>query len=313
MKLTHLLFVLVALVASLALGSCVGSRKDDGKYRIALTIAPTKVLIERMLDSATLAQVEMNVLLPSGAIPESYEPTVETVAFLEQCDAWYYVGDLGFESKWTEIVKQLNPSIKLIRLDEGLQHILVEHKHGEKTHSIADPHYWFSLQGMQVMVHNLAKALHEVFPDKVNTQALDQQIEQYRSHLPSLEEQRAKAQIPNFIVYHPALTYLVSELGVKQFVIEEDGKEPSPQHLADLSRAWNTDSQGPNTSLAEAHSVRHLGASPRLVVLKEYKDLTLTLAKTYDLQLLLQDSTTPYVLDLFSEDLWGQLDYFYLP
>lgn len=313
MKLTHILLVLLALVVSLTVSACVDKRTDDGKYRIALTIAPTKALLERMVDTASMAQIETKVLLPSGTIPESYEPTVETVAFLEQCDAWYYIGDLGFETKWLDIIKQINPDIKLVRLDEGLKHILVEHKHGDKVHRIADPHYWFSIQGMEVMVNNLEKALQEVFPSGVNTISLRKEIQHHRDNLQTYISSSDKGKIPNLIVYHPALTYLARELGCKQFVIEQDGKEPSPAHLADLMRAWQVEHTAHNTHLGEAHTIQALGTNPRLVVLKEYKDMSLALAKTYGLQLLMQDAHSPYVLDLFAEDVWAQMDYFYLP
>lgn len=309
----YLLFAFVALVVTLGLNSCASKEsKEEDKYHIAVTIAPTKTLLEQMLDTATLANIKTKVLLPNGAIPESYEPTIETVAFLEQCDAWYYVGDLGFESKWIDVVKQINPGIKLIRLDVGLQHIVAnEHRHGEKGDHIADPHYWFSLQGMECMTDNLAKALNEVFPGKAKPEALKRKIALYRANLSSRASSADSIKSPNLIVYHPSLTYLVQELGIKQFVIEDAGKEPSPQYLADLSKLWQIDSQEPNKTLSEVGSVRALGSNPRLVVLKEYRDITLALSRTYGLPLLMKDDNTPYILDLFAEDLWEQLGYFY--
>lgn len=310
MKLSQILFISFALVASLSFVSCKAPKQSD-KYRIALTIAPSKGLISQMLDSATLAQTECHVLLPSGAIPENYEPTVETVAFLELCDAWYYVGDLGFESQWVERVKQINPDIKLVRLDQGLQHILVEHKHGGHKHTIADPHYWFSLEGLEVMSRNIASALQEVFPGKVDTSHTDALIQQLRSGLASYQASAGSLPTPDLLVYHPALTYLARELNIRQFVIEQDGKEPSPQHLAQLSQGWCPEPSAPNTSLAEHNTFAGLGGNPRLIVLREYRDLSLSLAKTYGLHILLENKQSPYILDIFSEDIWAELPRFY--
>lgn len=310
MKLSQILFFSFALVASLYLVSCQGTQQSD-KYRIALTIAPSEGLIKRMLDSSALAQTECHVLLPSGAIPENYEPTVETVAFLERCDAWYYVGDLGFESQWVERVRQINPDIKLVRLDQGLRHLLVEHSHGNHKHTIADPHYWFSIQGLEVMSRNIASALREVFPDKVNTGYADSLIQQLSTGLEAYRQTSATETTPDLLVYHPALTYLASELGIRQMVIEQDGKEPSPQHLAHLARQWCPMPTASNTPLSAEQTLIGLGGNPRLVVLREYRELSLALAKTYGLQTLMANKQSPYILDIFAEDIWAELPRFY--
>ncbi len=314
MKLSHLLFVGISLVASLFLFACSPS-KGTGKYKIAVTIAPTETLIKEILDSLSLAKIELKVLLPDGSIPENYEPSIETVSFLERCDAWYYVGDLGFESQWIKTVKELNPQIKLIRLDEGLKHLTTEHHHhhGEEAHShISDPHYWTSVQGMRVMYRNIAKALEELFPQHIDTARLD-------SISDKLQEQVAKISSYNvtrrelgaqtaFVVYHPALTYLADECGFEQWVIEDEGKEPTPQHMAELSRKWLPHPEADNPTPQGVTELNLLlGKNPKVIVLREYHTITEALATTYKLHLAL-DKDGVFVFDAFSPNVWKDLE-----
>lgn len=308
-KLTQILFLAIALIGTLWLYACKPSEQSH-KYRIALTIAPSESLIRMMLDSTALSTLELKVLLPDGTIPENYEPSIETVSFLERCDAWYYVGDLGFESKWIETVRQLNPNIKLIRLDEGLKHLFVEHSHGSEMHRIADPHYWTSVEGMRIMYRNLSKALRELYPNHIDTQPLDslssllgERTEQIRRHNEAL---RQSGLSPALIVYHPALTYYAKECGFEQWVIEQDGKEPTPQHMAELSRKWLPQSQEANTSPSREGLNLLQGANPKVVVLREYRDVTMALANTYGLHYAL-DRQGVFTLDAFSPQLWQVL------
>ena len=44
----------------------------------------------------------------------------------------------------------------------------------------------------------------------------------------------SKVRYRNFLIYHPALAYFASEYGFHQLTIEQDGKEPSGDHLATI-------------------------------------------------------------------------------
>lgn len=306
-KVSHLLVTAFALLSFLGLFACT-PQANESKYRIALTIAPTQTLVEGMLDSLTQTQIEFRVLLPEGAIPESYEPTVDVISFLERCDVWYYVGDLGFETKWIETVKQLNPSIKLVRLDEGLQHIQVEHKHGDDIHRIADPHYWVSVQGLRVMSRNIAKDLQQRFPRQVDTSQWDSLCE-------SLEEQRVRIAESNvrrreqgktaaFIVYHPALTYYATECQFEQWVIEHEGKEPTAQHILNLMRLWKPyPLHTANIKCQSEYELNLLEGNPKVIVLREYRDVTRNIVETYDLDYA-STSQGIFELNVFAPNIW---------
>ena len=44
----------------------------------------------------------------------------------------------------------------------------------------------------------------------------------------------SKVRYRNFLIYHPALAYFANEYGFRQLTIEQDGKEPSSEHLATI-------------------------------------------------------------------------------
>lgn len=332
MKLLHILSFGFVVIGSLWFYSCGGSSQSN-TYKIAVTIAPIESLIkgiaspsyQGLVKGALLKEhLEVKVLLPDGTIPENYEPTIETIAYLEQCDAWYYVGDLGFESMWIEKVKEINPEIKLVRLDEGLKHIFVEHSHGETSHSIADPHYWVSVEGMETMRNNLYKALSEVFPkEDLNEKAWLDDIAVMREKAKLIkadnERQKSEGHKPAVIVYHPALTYYASELGMEQWVIELHGKEPTAQHMADLSRKW-APKAGMSHSAINAEGGEHAPyanpfINPKLYVLKEYKDISVALSKTYGLTTAYTKDENPFVLNAFHPSIWDTMYevLYYLP
>mgnify|MGYP003623297605 FL=1 len=48
----------------------------------------------------------------------------------------------------------------------------------------------------------------------------------------------------SFVIYHPALTYFADEFGLKQYSIENDGKEPSPALLKNLIEESNAEKVG---------------------------------------------------------------------
>jgi len=50
----------------------------------------------------------------------------------------------------------------------------------------------------------------------------------------AMHEQLDTLSCRGFVIFHPALTYFADEFGLKQYSIEEDGKEPSPSSLRKL-------------------------------------------------------------------------------
>lgn len=224
----------LAMSMGIGLTSCTSGRQASSASRLTTTIAPVADLIERLVGQ----EQEVHILLPQGNTPESYEPTPQDMIALGESDSYLYVGNLGFETAWVDRIRELYPSLRMTRLDEGLDHSLcasTAHHSPEHTH---DPHYWMSFGGIQVMARNVAKALREVHPELAPR--IDSAYRSLEHYLDSLrtaqgvdsmaDRQRQKA----FVIYHPSLSYYAEEVGMKQLVIEQDGKEPSPAQIGRL-------------------------------------------------------------------------------
>lgn len=224
--------------ASLALGLALAllgsacqpaSTGTDGRLRLTATIAPATELLRSLGD--TLIQAE--TLLPQGNSPENYEPTPQTIQALAASRAYYYMGDLGFERSWVERIQGLHPELALVRLDADLDAEEAPHHHG---HEIHDPHYWTSIRGLRSMAHTIYRSLISL--DSLHRPFYSQRYEALQDTLAGLEQKLRiqLADLPSraFVIYHPSLSDFASEWGLEQLVVEEDGKDPTPQHLERL-------------------------------------------------------------------------------
>lgn len=215
----------------ISISSCGSSAKSSaGGLQLATTIAP----VAEVLTQLAGAEAEVVTLLPKGANPENYEPTTHDVRALAASKAYFYLGDLGFERSWVTRIQELSPDLKLFRLDRGMP----QHSHGAEE-LVHDPHYWTSISGMRALSLELMRGLVQIDPKGAKDYA--QRYEQLKSELDSLEkqlgqelEQRSSSA---FVIYHPSLSEFAEEWGFQQLVVEEDGKEPSPRHVAAVLEA----------------------------------------------------------------------------
>jgi zinc transport system substrate-binding protein len=88
--------LLTVLLAGLVAGCSVG-RKDDGKIRIVTTIFPEYDWV-REIAGDTLGDIDLTLLLDSGVDLHSYQPTVDDIVTISNCDLFVYVG--GESDKW---------------------------------------------------------------------------------------------------------------------------------------------------------------------------------------------------------------------
>ena len=72
-------FLLIALIA-IAMVSCYPGEVTNDKPIVSVSILPQKYFIERLAGE----YVEVNVLIPPGASPATYEPTLTQLTKLDQ-------------------------------------------------------------------------------------------------------------------------------------------------------------------------------------------------------------------------------------
>ncbi|GHT75752.1 zinc ABC transporter substrate-binding protein [Bacteroidia bacterium] len=223
----------------LCLFSC--TEKPQQEKIITVTIEPQRYFTEELAD--TLFQVI--TMVPPGSSPETYDPTPQQMVQLSKSKAYFCIGHIGYENAWLDRLKQNNPHTRFFDNSEGIQYILSGHHHEGHTHSgqNIDPHTWISPKEAFILAENICRALTELDPAhaeifRLNGEKLKEKIRQTDQEVEAyLNRSTQKA----FIIYHPALSYFARDYGLKQYAIEADGKEPSPEQIRKIIETAKTE------------------------------------------------------------------------
>lgn len=222
----------ICMLASCKNGNSYNNGKDGldpNKPTVTVTIEPFRYFVEQIAGN----DVNVNVMVPAGSSPETYEPTPQQMVDLSQSVFYFKVGQIGFEKTWMKKLQQNAPNMKVIDTSAGIRML--------KTQSgNIDPHTWMSIKSADIITSNIAEALMDKYPEKAEEykkklrdfrknklDKLQNEIDKYQS---SIKGEKLKS----FVIYHPTLTYFAKENGLKQYVIEEEGREPSITQLKEL-------------------------------------------------------------------------------
>lgn len=220
---------------------------------MSVSIIPEKYFIEQLAGEL----VEVNVMIPSGASPATYEPTVSQLGKLDRSIVYFRIGYIGFEKSWMDKISGINPRMKIVDLSEGVEVITEsEGEHAEEdpdkdsgersdqpghTHKGVDPHIWMSDINARIIASNIHQELLILFPGE--REYLQQRFQDFSLALDSLHlaitKQLEGLENRKFMIYHPALTYYARDFGLEQYSLEIEGKTPSSTHMKqmiDLSR-----------------------------------------------------------------------------
>lgn len=177
-----ILALLLALwIPAAVLSGCVP--QDDSaasnKLNIVTTIFPAYDWVREILGDET-DRAEITMLLDSGVDLHSYQPTVDDIVKISECDLFLYVG--GESDGWVDdaLKNAPNKERKVIRLldvlgdsakaeetVEGMQ----EEEQDHEEEAEYDEHIWLSLKNAQVLVAAISEALQESDPARKDTYA----------------------------------------------------------------------------------------------------------------------------------------------
>ncbi len=206
---------------------CSTAERPDARTMF-VTIAPLRTLVETIVGD----DFRVEVLVPDGASPETFEPTPRQFIALNEARKVFSVGLLDFE---TALTARLADTSALVHLARGIETIAGSCSHAHPTHRHAhgvDPHVWTSPRELGIMASNAYEAIRRTFPE------LKRRIEELDAET---ADRIARSGLRSFIVYHPALTYYARAYGLEQLAIESEGKEPSARRLTELIRRARTE------------------------------------------------------------------------
>lgn len=227
--------ILTFFFFGLLLISC-GRNKDTAQSSevvISVSIAPFKYFITEIAGD----KFSVNVMVPPGASPHTYEPLPEQITRLGRSAGYISNGYLGFEMAWLDRFYEINSTMKKLSLAGSVEPLINEEHHHEGEHAEgADPHYWVSpkcalsiASSVKVFLTELDPANGNLFNE--NYLKLVRKISQADSLAAELSSYGKKR---TFMIYHPTLAYLARDYGLEEIAVEHDGKEPSPARLKEL-------------------------------------------------------------------------------
>lgn len=230
-----------------------GGSGPAGELTVAVSVPPQAFLVERLTGGAARRRdpaagrpsgarlpqrgpVSVRVMVPPGASPRTYEPTLRQMRALSDAEIYFAVGhpNFPFERAWLDELLEVAPEMRIV--DTGAR----------CPPSRGDPHLWLSPTCAGEMAGLMAEALARARPARA---------EEYRGRLTELraridsveavargllEPHRGRA----FLVYHPAWGYFAREFGLRQLAVEAGGKQPSPHELSRLVQTARRESVG---------------------------------------------------------------------
>jgi len=199
---------------------------------ITVSIAPFKYFVDEISGGDFI----VNVMVPAGADPHTYEPFPDQIIQLRKSVAYISNGYLGFEMNWLDRFFEINSTMKRLSLGDKINPISSAHQHEGEHVEVADPHYWVSPKSALIMASSIKEFLCGLNPlqrDKYETN--------YKALVLKIQEVDNRAEklfsgIPNksFMIYHPNLAYLARDYGLEEIPVEYEGKEPPPSRIREL-------------------------------------------------------------------------------
>ena len=204
-------------------------KPSDGKIGVVVTVGPQEEFVKKVGGD----KVDVTVMVPPGADPHTYEPLSNQMKQVQNALIYFQVGSgIEFEVTWMDRISGMNPKMKLVNSSTGIELIpnTAEQEEG------SDPHVWVSPRNAKIMVENIYQSLVEADPE--NKEYYTKNKDEYLTQLDELDKNititLSGKNNTKIMVYHPAWAYFARDYNLQQISIESQGKEPTPQGIANL-------------------------------------------------------------------------------
>jgi zinc transport system substrate-binding protein len=239
------MIVIAVVSAVFVLAGCITEEGTEGRIKVAASIAPLADFCRNVGGEL----VEVEVMVPPGASPHTYEPTAEQMEFLSDASLFVYNG-LDLENWITDIVDKVGntelveveasgrvPHSELIEADGG-DHDAESEDSDRSEEAVYDPHVWLDPNLAISEVEAIRDGLIEVDREKADTYRKNANV--YIHELEELDrrvaEKTAELTRKKFVSFHPAFVYYADRYGLEQVAVIEElpGKEPSAKEIAEI-------------------------------------------------------------------------------
>jgi zinc transport system substrate-binding protein len=196
---------------------------------VYVSIPPQAFLVEWLAGNL----VQVDVLLPPGASPATYEPTPKQMATLDSAQLYLQIG-APFEGPILAKVSELMPELRVVDCRAGVELEPIGgggHDHGA---GLLDPHIWLDPQRMKIIASTTAEALVALLPDEAP--GIEERLAALHRAIDDTDARVADILAPfagrTLLVFHPAYGYFTRRYRLIQMAVEVDGKAPSARRLA---------------------------------------------------------------------------------
>ena len=177
-------------------------------------------------------KVDVSVLIPIGAEPHDFDPTIQQIQGIESAAILVYNG-AGMEATW---INKVNPKFA-VDTSKGLNLLA---SNDPEIHAPTDPHIWLDPILAIQQVENIRDGLVKVDPN--NTVYYNQNAQKFIGQIKSLDTSikgnlsGSNCAKRDFIAFHNAFSYFAKQYGLNQHSIK--GLTPEgeilPQRLVEV-------------------------------------------------------------------------------
>lgn len=277
--------IFLLAIFSLLLTACGGANtpaQDAGEANVPaqdsgkLTVIATTSIVADVVANVGGDAVNVQILLPVGTDPHSFEPTPQDIAKVADADIVFANG-AGLEAFIDHLLESADAEDKIVEVSDGIElreHPLAGAEHAEDehegeehadehedehageehddhadeddhAHEMGDPHTWTDPNNVMVWVGNIEAALSEA--DAANADTYAANAAAYTAELEEVDRwiREEIAQIPaenrKIVTDHQLLGYYIEEYGLEMAGAIIPGysslSEPSAQELAAIEDA----------------------------------------------------------------------------
>ncbi len=208
---------------------------DDSKVRVVATIFPLYDFARQIAGD----KAELTLLMQHGVEAHSYEPTVQDVLKIKECELFLTLG--ASAEPWVDAI--INDDLNKVNTLFAMDYALLKeeaHEHSHSHESVRyDQHVWTSLQNSKKMVAAICEELCSI--DEENAQYYRENTKKYLSDISKLDEnfeKLVKEHEREMIVFADRFPfiYFVEEYGLEYFAAYPGCSAESEPGAAQVSK-----------------------------------------------------------------------------
>jgi ABC-type Zn uptake system ZnuABC Zn-binding protein ZnuA len=239
-----LLAVLVVLTACSSPTQTVSTGQQPGVDR--LKVLATTTIVADVVSKVGGDLIDLNVLLPVGTDPHSFDPTPQDISKVSEADL-VFVNGAGLEEFLDNLIESAGVQDKVIQVSDGIEFLEIEEEgdRHDDHHDEVNPHTWTDPTNVIIWTSNIEQALSKMDPENVDTYYAN--AEAYQTELETLDawirDQVALIPFDNrkLVTDHELFGYFADQYGFEQVGALIPGystlAEPTAQELAEIEDA----------------------------------------------------------------------------